>query len=95
MNSDNPLGIRDIEGEFYIPLAHISEEEVERLREKHLPQNTIDSTAEELGPKAPGIKDDAAERSRKLMEEAMGSPISDDRLAEKGDTPPSPKDVLG
>jgi hypothetical protein len=88
----NPLGIREIEGVVYIPLEHLSEEEVERLREEHVPQNTVGA---DLGASAPGIKDDADEQSRKVFEEALEQPISDDDKASKGDGPISPADALG
>lgn len=97
MTDSNPLGIiTDQEtGEAYIPLKHLSEEEVERLRQEYVPENTIDATAEDLGPSAPGIKDDADEQSRKVFEEALENPISDDDKAAKGDGPVSPADALG
>lgn len=87
----NPLGIREIEDVVYIPLKHISEEEVERLRQIYVPVQPTEDEAE----KAPGIKDDADEQARKVFQDAVDEPISDDDKAAKGDGPISPADALG
>jgi hypothetical protein len=95
----NPLGIVMLKNEetgdeiAYIALDQISEEEVERLRAEHLEANTVDSTADDLGPPAPGIKPETAEeQSRALMEEALASPIVD---PDSDDAPAAPADALG
>jgi len=101
--SDNPLEITEFldketgESRMYVPLDVLPEEMVEELRAKFLKLNSVDSTAEELGPSAPGVKDDTAtEQAKELMQEAMSAPIDEDRIAEKGDGgPTSPADALG
>lgn len=99
--ASNPLEITSFtdaetgEERMYVPLDVLPEDVVEDLRERFVPQHTVDSTAEELGPSAPGVKDDAAEQSKKLMEQALQSPIGDQDKADKGDGPVSPADALG
>lgn len=84
-SAENPLDIVDFGGRMYIPLDVISEDEVERLRAENLKANTVDSTAEELGEPAPGIKD-AQEAMEAENKRAFDSPVSDQ---------PSPADALG
>lgn len=86
----NPYGIRmivDADGneEAYIPLRHISEDEVERLRAEKLDASTPENLEKATAP--PGIKDDVAERSQALMEEAFDNAITE--------APASPADALG
>lgn len=101
MSESNPLEVTSFvdgvtgEERMYIPLDKLPEDIVEDLRERYVPQNTIDADAEELGPSAPGVKADAEEQSRKVMEQAMNDPISDQDKADKGDGPISPADALG
>lgn len=77
MSDGNPLGIRviaDADGneETYIPLRHISEEEVERLRAQNLEVND----GEQSGDAPPGNKD-ATAATEKLMAEALANPVTE------------------
>lgn len=89
----NPLGIKMLAtgendaDEAWIRLALLSEEEVERLRSENLKPNTVENREGQEAP--PGIKQDADEQAKKVIEEAVTNPIGEDAPTS------SPADALG